>query len=373
MRPYIIKSVMVLCLLLFSNCEKETVHNIDVEAEIMAEMAERNIPSVAACIIKGDEIVWEKYFGFADLEKAYLQHGETIYPMMSISKLVLSTAIMQLWEQGLIDLNEDINTYLPFEVRNPKFPDSKISSQMLLNHTSGLAWPEEEDRIPDFYHFYPDSEVPLLRDWIPEYIIPGRQQYNDNVWKNFKPGENELYSNIGTALLALVLEEITQKDFRDYSQENILEPLKMHNSSYRLNGFEREKLATPYHLNNHPFEPYILRAYPVGSLHSNLRDFSHFVIAIMNQGKYQGKQILKPETMEKMFEIQNPESGISNLWWHSYGGVIGHDGGGTGYSMRSEMFINKNIGLIILSNKVNSSVRSGGRIHELVRFQCNMY
>ena len=147
----------------------------------------------------------------------------------------------------------------------------------------------------------------------------------------------------------------------------------MNESSYSYTEYNRESIATPYYMNNQPFEPYILRHYPTGSLNSNIVDLSHLVFAMLNNGSYNGQQILMPETIEKMWEIQNPESGLSNLWWHSIGNAIGHSGGGTGYSTMLELFPGQKKGLIILSNKKNDSVYPAGRIYDLVRYQCNHY
>jgi CubicO group peptidase (beta-lactamase class C family) len=371
----IYKKILYACitLILLSNCEITEEKIIDVETGILNEMDRMRIPSVVACIIKNDHIVWEGTFGYSNVETNIPATRETIYSLMSVSKLFLATAVMQLWEKGLIDFEEDINAYLPFHVRNPYYPGEKITPHMLLNHTSGLAWPEEEDRVPDFYHFYPDNEVPLLRDWLPEYILTGGSKYHSDVWKDFPPGEKELYSNIATSLLALIVEEISGEDFRDYCVEHIIHPLQMYNSSYRFIHYMREDLATPYFHNNQPLTPYILRHYPAGSLNTNIEDLSHFVITILNQGEYMGKQIIKPETIEKMLEVQNPESGIANLWWYSIGNSFGHDGGGTGFRTMMEIFPDQNMGLIILSNKRNESVAPGGRIYELVRYQCSRY
>ena len=255
------KAILItgLILIFFSKCGEKLEKDIEVEAEIIKEMTQKAIPSIVACVIDDNEIVWERSFGFADVENNIPASGETIYPLMSVSKLFLSISVWQLWERNLIDLHEDINNYLPFDVRNPDYPGDIITVHMLLNHTSGLAWPEEEDHIPDFWHFYSDTEVPEIGEWLPEYILEDGSKYDPDVWKDFKPGSRELYSNIGTSLLALVVEKIIEVDFRDYVTDNILIPLEMNESSYSYTEYNRESIATPYYMNNQPFEPYILR------------------------------------------------------------------------------------------------------------------
>ena len=372
------KKLISLCLLgaiilLANNCKKSDDLDVNVEAELLKEMEAQEIPAVVSCIIKDDKIIWESTLGFANKEDEVAVHRNHIFTMMSVSKLFISTAVMQLWENGQIDLDADINQYLPFEVRSPKYPDSKITVHMLLNHTSGLAWPVDEDRIPDFHHFYVADEPPLLVDWLPEYIFPSGEYYRSAVWKDFPPGEKWLYSNIGTSLLGLIVEQISGMDYRDYCKEYILAPLEMNSSSFWLDQLDQSSLTTPYTNTNNPMYYYTCRHYPAGFLNCDLEDFSHFMIAILNKGKFGEKQLLKESTVEKMFEVQNPASGLSNLWWHCLGDCVGHDGGGTGFRTFAEWNFDNNIGLFIFSNKVNSSITPGGRIYELVKYQATKY
>lgn len=92
-----------------------------------------------ACVVKCDEIAWEGAFGLADVSMAKPATRSTLYNIESISKLFISVSAMQLWEKGMLNLEADINQYLPFAVRNPNFPDHRIAPRMLLTHTSSLA------------------------------------------------------------------------------------------------------------------------------------------------------------------------------------------------------------------------------------------
>lgn len=336
-------------------------------------MESLGIPSVVACIVRDDAIVWEGNYGYADFSDTVPASNQTIYTLMSVSKLMISVAVMQLWEKGKLDLDADINLYLPFEVRNPKYPDKIITSHHLLTHTSGLAWPLDEDRIPDFYFFFPGDEMPPISEWLPEYILPGGGGYRSSVWKNFQPGEKELYSNIGTSLLAHIVEQISKQDYMDYCREHIFEPLEMPNTEFRYSYLNEYQIATPFISPQIPMDPYNYRAYPAGNVKSNMIDFSHFMMAILNHGEYKGKRILEKSSVAKMFEIHNPASGSSLLWWHCLGDCIGHSGGGTGFSTRAEWYFEVNMGMFIFSNMVNNSVYPQGRIYELVRLQCQRF
>jgi len=342
----------------------------DVDTEIVDEMSLRKIPAVVTCIVNKQGIQWSGNYGQQNVEFTTQVSTESIFTLMSISKLFLAVAVMQLWENNLLDLDADINNYLPFDVRNPYFPDKKITTKMLLTHTSGLAWPAEEDRIPDFNHFYSNEEPPIIGDWLPEYILPTGIQYQKTVWKKFAPGEMYLYSNIATSLLGLIVEQISGQDFRDYCSEKILIPLEMNNSAFRLKNLNSDLMVTPFDDNNNPMKYYTCRHYPAGFLNTNAEDFSNFVVACLNYGEFKGKYILKKSSMLKMFEVQNTGTGHAFLWLNILGDSIGKKGGGTGFSTWAEWHLENETAFFLFTNKVNEAVWPGGRIYELVKYKC---
>jgi CubicO group peptidase (beta-lactamase class C family) len=203
----------------------------DFDGEIRKETSNYQIPSLSACIIKNNEIVWAKYYGNSAVSNS-LPDSSSIYPVASVSKTILVTAVMQFYERGLIDLDADINNYLPIEVRNPHYFGRIITARMLLTHTSGLAWPVDDYEVPGFYDYHPFDSAPPLNEWIPEYVLPGGSHYVNSVWKNTIPGDRELYSNIGTAILGYLVEVLSGKDFNTYCEQNIFAPLEMNNTSY---------------------------------------------------------------------------------------------------------------------------------------------
>jgi len=360
-------------LIISISCSKSEQGGINLDQEILKEMDKQEIPSVVACIVKGDEIIWEGTYGYANIEESKPANRHSLYTIMSIGKLILSTAVYQLWENNAIDLNADINQYLPFQVRNPKYPEQKITPYMLLNHFSSLAWPEDGQEPPDFHHFYSREDPPLIREWIPEYILPDGKHYRSYVWKDFAPGEKFVYSNIGASLLALVVEGITGKDYRDYCQENIFTPLEMINTGFRFNNLNVDNLVTPYDNHGRPISYYSERIYPAGFISCDLEDFSHFVIAMLNKGIYNGNRILDITTFDQMVTLQDPASGTANLWVHCLGDCIGHLGGGTGFSTWVEWHHDRERAFFLFSNRVNGAISSPGRIYELVKYQAYKY
>ena len=120
--------------------EKQVDSNDDptFDLKIKLLMKVGHMPSLSACIIKNNGIVWSKGYGFYDIMHRKKACDDTIYMIGSISKSVTATALMQLYEQGLFDLDDDVSDYLPFTLRNPKYPDVPITFRMLLAHQSSL-------------------------------------------------------------------------------------------------------------------------------------------------------------------------------------------------------------------------------------------
>ena len=114
--------------------------NFDKKIQLLMKLA--HMPSLSTCVIKNESVVWSKTYGYYDLKNKKLATQNTIYMVASISKMFTAIAIMQLWEQGLFDLDDDVNDYLPFELRNPHYPDVPITFRMLLAHQSSLGNPE---------------------------------------------------------------------------------------------------------------------------------------------------------------------------------------------------------------------------------------
>jgi CubicO group peptidase (beta-lactamase class C family) len=339
----------------------------DPESEILKEINANNIPSLAAWIVKEDSIVWEKYYGYSDINSNRLADRNTVYGLASISKLVIVTAVMQLYEQGLIDLHTDINNYIPFEVRNPNYPDDIITPYHLLTHTSGLSWPRDEYEVPGYYTHYPFDSAPPLSEWLPEFIQPEGVHYVPSVWKNSHPGEREEYSNIGTALLAYAVEVISNVDFSEYCRQNIFVPLEMFNTSHNYSDLDMNNLATLYEEPKHPIGFYRYRCYPSGDLKTTIEDFSHFIIAYMNGGQYKNIGVLKESTVQQILTIQNPASGICLIWDCSVGDWLGHTGGKPGVATCVEFQRETKVALMIATNYHHSSVHPGNKIHALVR------
>ena len=330
------------------------------------------IPSIAAAIIKDNQVVWQNTFGFEDTATRTPPTENTIYLLASISKTITAVAVMQLYERGLLDLDEDIGEYLPFEIRNPHFPDVPITTRMLLTHTAGLAWPTNDEN-PDFNDTYPGDDAPPLYPWIQDYLTPGGAHYLTSTWKNTRPGQQVQYSNVGGALLGYIVESITGQDFGEFCKENIFEPLEMFDSGFRLRDVDQTRLATLYH-DGEVINQYSVIHYPAGMVRSSLEELSHFLIAIVNGGVYHNTRILEEGTVDEMLSIKLATEGLSFIWQSQRQGWVGHIGGYWGVTSSLDLNRNQNVGVIILSNSYGkTSIYPDGTIYDLLHNEAKRY
>ena len=348
------------------NCE------IIFEGIVQILMKFAHMSAVSAAIVKDDELVWTKGFGLCDRENKKKANEETIYLVASISKSFTATAIMQLYEKGLFDLDDDVNSYLPFSLRNPNYPDEPITFRMLLAHHSSIAR-ENEGLTSFFTRIIPGGmdisgyPAPFLKD----YLVPGGTYYKPKVWLDIPPGKEMHYANIGYAVLGYLVEILSGESFENYCQENIFKPLGMNNTSFKFSFINGSRAAVPYDFKSGKYIPiihYDLLDSPVGGLRSSVLDLSHFLIAIMNKGVYKDTRILNDSTIELMHTIQYPDMdyyfqyGLGfQIWETSTGVSIGHSGGLFGVSTKMVFRKSDNIGIILfttrqISNKIEGII-----------------
>ncbi len=363
------KILIVLLILVVCNCKKEVIspppeiNPPSFESSVSSLATNYALPSFSAVIISRDSILWNYSYGFADVEMGIGAHKETIYSTASVSKLVTATAVMQQVEQGRIDLDEDINTYLDFEVRSPHFPEVPITARMLLTHRSGMSSPYDMDD-PNFFIPFEEESAPELGTWLKSYLS------RSVAWMSHAPGSEEQYSNHGVALLGYIVERINGIDFRRYCREHIFLPLEMENTSFDLNDLDSSKLAVIYHGARH-FQ-YSVPYYPATSLKTSLVDFSKFMSMYLNEGSYKGIEILKPETVTDMLKIKNAGSSLGYLWWSYAQGWNGHAGAYYGATSFMDIHRGKGLGVFLVSNKSQWLIREsnllwpGGKMHDLI-------
>jgi CubicO group peptidase (beta-lactamase class C family) len=333
----------------------------DKYIEILMRFAHK--PSVSACIIKDETVVWRKGYGLYNIEKNKPAQPDTLYLSASISKTVTATALMQLYEQDLFDLDEDVNNYLPFSLRNPNYPDSPITFRMLLSHRSSLAGDNEywiclsyvpgDPDIPDYPH-----------PWLKDYLTPNGSAYSPIVWSDKPPGEIYAYANIGFAIIGYLVELISGEKFDQYCKEHIFEPLEMYNTSFRLKDVNISNMAVPYEYKKRDYIPHphynMYVMYPAGSMRTSVEELSHFLIANMNAGMWNNIRILNSTTVQLMHKDHyssknNEKYGLGWMLGKNFlrKKEIGHSGGWPGVHTLMKYRPEDNTAVIVFTNQMS--------------------
>ena len=324
-------------------------------------------PSIAAGIIHDNEVIWSNAYGYYDIENKKEATTQTLYLQASVSKTVTATALMQLYDQGLFDLDDDVNEYLPFDLRNPNYPDIPITIKMILSHRSSLA----DDNLYWLCLSYlpgdPDVEG-FPYPWLEEYLTPGGNAYSSSTWSMAMPGEEYYYANIGFSIVAYLVELLSHQDFNDYCKEHIFQPLQMNSTGFRLRDCDTDNIAVPYEFKNgeyfrHPhYGIHVL--YPAITLRTSIEDYSHFIIAHMNGGVRNGIRILNESTVELMHTAHfSPKDKYNyGLGWQVTNTLTqktyGHGGGYVGVHDLVTIIPDDNIAVILFSNQLDSELQA---------------
>jgi CubicO group peptidase (beta-lactamase class C family) len=324
-------------------------------------------PSIAVCIIYDTDVIYSNAYGYYDIEGKKPATTQTLYLQASVSKTVTATALMQLYEQGLFDLDDDVNQYLPFDLRNPHYPDIPITIKMILSHRSSLA----DDNLYWLCLSYipgdPDVEG-FPTPWLEEYLTPGGSAYSSSTWSTAKPGEEYYYANIGFSIVAYLVELLSHQDFDAYCRQHIFQPLWMNTTGFRLRDHDIDTIAVPYEFKDgmyfrHPHYG-IHMLYPAITLRTSIEDFSHFIIAHMNGGVWNGIRILNESTVDLMHTAHFSPSDTYNygLGWSITNKLLektyGHSGGYVGVHDIVTIVPDDDIAVILFSNELDSELRA---------------
>nr|WP_255295518.1 serine hydrolase [Bacillus cereus] len=357
-------SVCILLVFLGSNYSKaETVAPItlnpkDLEAftnkVIPEKMKKENAAGVALVVVKDNQILFQKGFGFSDKEKnTPIDPKKTVFRLASISKVFTASAVMQLVEQGKIDLNKDIVNYMG-GLKYQNNMGEPVTMEHLLTHTTGFDY---VDPRPEDIH-YQENDYTMLKDYVEDNM--------PTVVR--KPGDTYTYDNFASMLQGYIVQNLTNTPFYKYMAKNIFYPLEMHNSSFVMTNFIKEKLATGYDAKGNAIPFYQTRPtdMPQGSMFSTGSDVANFMIAQLNDGKFKNNQILQKETVEDMqktkfalhpkypnmtygFEFFSPQS-------HNGQYVFGKGGNIPGFSSLMWLIPEHKIGVFVVTNKDSSAL-----------------
>jgi CubicO group peptidase (beta-lactamase class C family) len=310
-----------------------------------------DIAGAVVVIVKDGEILSERGYGYADVAgRKPVDPKLTLFRPGSVSKLITWTAVMQLVEQGKINLDADINQYLDFKVVG--LEGKPITMRNLMQHTAGFE--EQAKGIISEDPKSPQFDV-LLKAWVPERV--------------FAPGSTPAYSNYGASLAGYIVQRVSGESFDDYLDNHIFLPLDMGHSSFRqpLPTALAPLMSKGYRMASEPphgFE--IVGPAPAGALSSPGEDMGHFMIAQLQAGEYHGKHILSAATAEQMHNspltllppLNRMELGFfeTNVNGHE---VIGHLGDTAYFHTSLHLFLKQNVGFYVSFNSPGKQGAAG--------------
>ncbi|MBS0583413.1 MAG: beta-lactamase family protein [Proteobacteria bacterium] len=249
-------------------------------------LATGDIAGAVVAVVKDGQILSERGYGYSDVAaRRPVDPKTTLFRPGSVSKLFTWTAVMQLVEQGRIDLDADVNQYLDFKI--PERDGKPVTMRQMMQHAAGF-----EEQVKDILTHSAET-MPALKTvvsrWVPKRV--------------FAPDTTPAYSNYATTLAGYVVQRVSGESFDDYMDKHIFAPLDMRHSSFRqpLPSDLAPSMSKGYELGSDEAKPFEFVAQaPAGALSSTGEDMAHFMLAHLNNGEYDGHRILRADTAEKM-------------------------------------------------------------------------
>jgi CubicO group peptidase (beta-lactamase class C family) len=245
-----------------------------------------DIAGAVVAVVKDGNVVLEQGYGYSDVaRKTPMDAGRTLVRAGSTSKLFTWTAVMQLVQQGKIDLNRDVNSYLDFKITSAS--GRPITMLDLMNHRAGF-----EEGLKDILAVDPHG-LQSTEDYLKTHPRP----------MLFPPGEVPAYSNYGAALAGYIVQRVSGETFDSYVEHHIFQPLGMAHSTFAQPLPERFKpdMSQGYPTASSPPQPYeLIIPAPAGSLATTAADMTRFMLAHLQKGRVGDSEILDRETTKLM-------------------------------------------------------------------------
>lgn len=323
------------------------------EQELKALAEKHEAVGLTVLVVKNGKPIYEKAIGYKDLENKTALSTKDLFRIASISKSFSATAIMQLVEQGRISLDDDFSDLIGFKVRNPKFPDTKITLEMVLSHRSSIN----------------DSNGYFSLD----VLDPSKNEKWEKSYNNYEPGKGYAYCNLNFNMVGAVLERLTNVRFDSYIKQQILNPLKL-DAGYCIDSLDNRRFVKLYELEDGSFKEqpsaynprseeiknYVMGEStpvfsPTGGMKISTKDLARYMMMHMNYGRLGKVKILEETSSKRMQKglTDKEKYGLAllentNLIAGEH--MVGHTG--SAYGLYSNMFFEpeKKFGFIVITN-----------------------
>lgn len=313
------------------------------------ELGEKRIPSIAVALIDDQQIVWAEGFGLADPDRKLPATAETVYRVGSVSKLFTDIGIMQLVEQGKLNLDAPVSSYVPdFHPHNPF--DKPITLRELMSHRSGLV------REPPVGHYF-DSSPPGLAD-----VVHSLNQ----TTLVYPPGTHTKYSNAGITVVGYALQQTSGQSFASDLKQAVLEPMGLHSSGFEPTPELTRDLAKAqiwtYDGRFFPAPTFQIGIFPAGSLYTTVEDLARFESVLFAGGRGPGGQVISKATLDAMWtpQFSTPEHpghfglgfALGKLDGHR---MVGHDGAIYGFATTLDALPDDKLGAVAVATLDSSN------------------
>lgn len=332
--------------------------------EVMKEM---NIPGISVAIINNFEVVWSKGYGVADTETQQPVDENTIFQAASISKPVTAMAVMKMVQDGKLDLDRNINTYLKsWQLEENELTAKKaVTLKNLLSHNAGVT-------VHGFPGYKPDAPFPTLVQ-----VLNGETPANTGkIFVDMEPETQWRYSGGGTTIVQQAMIDQENKSFQELMQEKILNPIGMSNSFYSNSILNEKQLknATAGHYNDGTLVVGKRHIYPemaAAGLWTTAQDLAKFAVEIQKSLKGESNKVLNKQFTETMTTpVLKGELNIG-LFNQKIGEeqFLSHAGGNEGFSCDLLFHKTKGYGIVLMTNSRNCN----GLMMPLFRSAASVY
>ena len=363
---------LLIILMIHFSCSspKRIITNSIKELNVAVENIFTNakISGISVIVVDKNATLYQKSMGFADVESKTPYTNQTIQPIGSISKTFIALALMKAVELGKLKLDDDINLYLPFKVIHPKHPNTPIIVRHLTNHTSGIidgaVYNKSyviRDKNADLSYLPSDGSGyvnGLIKNkkiddsqFLENMLSEKGKWYTKDSFGNKAPGKEFNYSNVGSALVAFIIENAVGISFENFTRKEIFEPLKMTNTGWDLTSLNKEKYASKYFNGEGLKVPeYELVTKSDGGLITSSDDFGKYLQEML-KGYYGEGTLLSKKSYKEMYTRNAANIEKCGIFWAiSDKGNPNHNGSDPGVLTNTVIMKDKEFGIFIMSN-----------------------
>lgn len=317
--------------------EKELQKTFDETTPIA--LKEHKVPGIAIAVIKNDQVIIKKGYGFSNVEAKETVNSKTGFNIGSISKMFTAWGVMKLVEKGKLNLDVPASNYISsWKLPSSEFDANKVTIRNLLQHTAGLS-------VHGYNGYESKNELTSITK-----SLSGISNPDEAVKLIMEPESKWQYSGGGYSILQLVIEEVTGKTFANYMQKNIFKPLKMKHTSFSIDKKILKKSAKAYDEEGKEIPLRLFNAQAAAGLHTTIDDLILFAKASFSKNPVLSKKSIS--LLRTSTELSKGNYGMGYMEMNRFGDFTlhGHGGSNEGWHSGFMLDFESKSGIIILTN-----------------------